>query len=181
MEEKTKFCKHCGEKIPEDAIYDRNLTEHWINGEDGEKLNLGEHELGEYKPGDMVTCFVCGSEISFWTDGGADVCNYDERYNLIRSTSYFSDGSLIFDYVMEYRYNEKNAISYEATYQNGRLYEETEYLENEIIKNFYEEDGYCLRIHTSRKYPHSGESHCREIPCGFDRCHFLPSGRAIRL
>ena len=37
--------------------------------------------------------------------------------------------------------DEKNAISYEATYQNGRLYEETEYLENEIIKNFYEEDG----------------------------------------
>ena len=49
------------EKIPEDAIYDRNLTEHWINGEDGEKLNLGEHELGEYKPGDMVTCSVCQS------------------------------------------------------------------------------------------------------------------------
>ncbi len=124
------------EEIPEDAIWDRNPGEHWINGENGEKLHIGEHELDEEN-----FCTVCKSFVEYQTDGSTDVCNYDEKYNLTRSTSFDSEGNILFDYVMEYKYNEKNAISYEATYQNGRLYEETEYLEDEIIKNFYEEDG----------------------------------------
>lgn len=125
----------------EDPVYDRNLTEHWINGENGEKLNLGEHELGEYSPGDMVTCSVCKSEIAFWMDGGADICNFDEKGNPIRSSTYFPDGSVSFDYVMEYRYGENDEIIYCATYQNGRLYETYENIEGTVQKEYFEEDG----------------------------------------
>ena len=140
------------EKIPEDAIYDRNLTEHWINGEDGEKLNLGEHELGEYKPGDMVTCSVCQSEIAFAFDGGAEINNFNEKGNQIRCTGYSKDGSVAYDYVTEYRYGENDEIIYCATYQNGRLYETYENIDGTIQEEYFEESGYHTLSITYKGY-----------------------------
>lgn len=122
--------------VPEDAVWDRNPVEHWINSENGEKLHISEHEFDE-----EGFCTVCKSFVECWTDGGADVCNYDEKYNLTRSTSFDEEGNILFDYVMEYRYDKNDEIIYCATYQNGRLYETYENIEGTVQKEYFEEDG----------------------------------------
>ena len=128
--------------IPEDAVWERDPNEHWISGESGEKTNVGKHEFDEES-----FCAVCKSFVEFWTDGGADICNYDEKYNLTRSTSYDHEGNVLFDYVMEYEYNEKGALSYSATYQNGMLYETYELTDNDVRQCFYNGDGsYSVEI-----------------------------------
>ena len=122
--------------VPKDAIWDRNPDEHWINSKKGEKLHVAGHEFDE-----EGFCTVCKSFVEYWTDGGADVCNYDEKYNLTRSTSFDEEGNIFFDYVMEYRYGKNDEIIYCATYQNGRLYETYENIEGTVQKEYFEEDG----------------------------------------
>ena len=109
-------------EIPENATWDRNLTEHWINGEEGEKLHISEHELDE-----INACSVCGSEIIDWGDGFFDVYNYDDQGNLARQSSYGSDGECIDDYENEFEYDESGNIINLKVYQNGFLCGESEF------------------------------------------------------
>ena len=134
-------------KVKEDAVYDRNPDEHWINSKKGEKLHVAEHEFDE-----EGFCTVCKSFVEYWTDGGADVCNYDEKYNLTRSTSFDEEENILFDYVMEYRYGENDEIIYCATYQNGRLYETYENIDGTIQEEYFEESGYHTLSITYKGY-----------------------------
>ena len=120
----------------ENAVYDRNTTEHWINGKDGEKLNAEEHRLDENN-----FCSVCKSEIVFAFDGSAEINNFDEKGNQIRFTGYSKDGSVTYDYTTEYRYGENDEIIYYAAYQDGRLYETYENIGGTIQEEYFEEDG----------------------------------------
>ena len=109
-------------EVPEDATWDRNFSEHWINGENGEKLNVGEHELDE-----IWLCSVCGSEIIDWGDGFFDVYNYDDQGNLERHSSYSSDGECIDDYQNIFEYDESGNVIYLKVYQNGSICGESEF------------------------------------------------------
>ena len=120
----------------ENAVYDRNTTEHWINGKNGKKLNTEEHRLDENN-----FCSVCQSEIAFAFDGGAEINNFDEKGNQIRFTGYSKDGSVTYDYTTEYRYGENDEIVYSATYQDGRLYETYENIGGTIQEEYFEKDG----------------------------------------
>ncbi len=109
------------EEIPEEN-WDRDAFEHWQNGENGEKLNTAEHEIGE----DWV-CAVCKSEIIDWSDGSYDVMNYDENHNILRQSTYASDGTVT-EFTTEYVYDENGNIISSKGYENGVLYTEDEYM-----------------------------------------------------
>ena len=53
----------CSAKELENILWERNSTEHWINGKNGEKLNVGEHELDEESFCDAAG--VCGAFLRF--------------------------------------------------------------------------------------------------------------------
>lgn len=108
--------------VSAEGTWDRDLNEHWKNGENGEKLEAATHELDE-----MSVCTVCGSTIVEWGDGSADVYNYDADYNLLRNTSYDAVGNVTSEYLKEVIYDENgNAVS-AKTYLDGVLIEEAEY------------------------------------------------------
>ena len=112
------------ENFPEETSqekWDRDPFEHWQNGENGEKLNAAEHEMGE----DFL-CKICGCRVTDWGDGTFNVDNYDENFNVIRSTAYDSDGSFD-DYTYEYGYDEDGNIISAKEYENGKLFAEYEY------------------------------------------------------
>ena len=102
--------------------WDRDINEHWITDEDGEKLNLGEHELDE-----IGICAVCKSEIIDFGDGFIEIYNYDEQGNLSRLSSYTSDNQCIDDCENIFEYDENGNVVHLEVYQNGFLCGESEF------------------------------------------------------
>ena len=78
----------CIAEEPENSVWERNPTEHWINGKNGEKLNVGEHELDEES-----FCEICGCEIFDHGNGVITVSNYDEKGNPVRVTNFAFGGN----------------------------------------------------------------------------------------
>lgn len=131
----------CGHTHTAAEGWDRNSKEHWKVCECGEKMELGAHELN-----DENVCSVCGSEV--WDyDGSADVYNYDENGNMLRSTSCDAEGNVESDTVWEYTYDEDGNMQQVKIYNNGVLTEEEFYAageEGEFYKEsimMYHEDG----------------------------------------
>ena len=128
------------EEIPEESVkWDRNLTEHWVNGENGEKENLGEHKLDE-----IGICDVCGSEIIDFGDGFLEIYNYDEQGNLARLSAYSSDGQCIDDSENVFEYDESGNIIHLKVYQNGFFCGESEFS--------YSSEGWTYESRTTTYY-----------------------------
>ncbi|MBR3962604.1 MAG: hypothetical protein IKK14_03660 [Oscillospiraceae bacterium] len=135
----------CSAKEPENILWERNPSEHWINGKNGEKLNVGEHELDEES-----FCKICGCEIVYQVDGVITVSNYDEKGNPVRVTNFAFQGKSFDDYITEYKYDENGGILYSETFENGRLCETFEKTGETVQKDYYYIDG---SHHLSITYP----------------------------
>ena len=135
----------CIAEEPENAVWERNPTEHWINGKNGEKLNVGEHELDEES-----FCEICGCEIFDHGNGVITVSNYDEKGNPVRVTNFAFGGNSFDDYISEYKYDENGEVLYSETFENGRLCETFEKNGETVQKDYYYIDG---SHHLSISYP----------------------------
>lgn len=71
-----------GAVIPEE-IWDSDPFEHWQNGENGEKLNLGAHETGN-----EPVCTICGCIINDLGGGNYSINGYDKEGNMISFKEY---------------------------------------------------------------------------------------------
>lgn len=74
----------------------RDGTQHWQLSDSGEKLNAAGHTLN----GTNI-CTVCGSEVWQYEDT-TEVNDYSEEGDLLRASSYDSDGAMICDLFYEY-------------------------------------------------------------------------------
>lgn len=104
--------------------WERDAKEHWHVLENGEKADAEAHVMQD------VFCEVCGSEIWVFDDGWADVNNYDEYGELVRSTSYDDTGAVRYDCVFAYGYDEMGNMLWEKQYEDGRCAAETAYAVN---------------------------------------------------
>ncbi|MBR3952667.1 MAG: hypothetical protein IKJ82_03530 [Oscillospiraceae bacterium] len=77
-----------GTVIPE-VIWDYDPFEHWQNGENGEKLNAAEHEMGE----DFL-CKICSCRINDLGGGSYSINGYDENGNTVSFKEY-QNGNLL--------------------------------------------------------------------------------------
>ena len=109
------------EEISETPIWEADAFEHWQNGENGEKLNIGEHEPG----GDYI-CTVCKSKVFNWGDR-ITVTSFDEYQSPIRATVYGTDGTVLSERTYEYGYGKDGYYTYSKTFENGKLVLEYEY------------------------------------------------------
>ena len=105
------------EHEPEQKTYGRDAREHWVIGENEERLEISAHELDEQK-----ICTVCKSKIDKFPDGSCDVYDYDEHGNIIRGTMYDIDGSVINETFIEYTYDEHGNIILEKGWANPDYY-----------------------------------------------------------
>lgn len=94
-------CEEVADATLPTFAWERNGTEHWRQLPSGEKADLGAHNIVE------TICTVCGSEIYLFDDGSADVSDYNEHEDLIRYTSFDSDGNVSNAIVYTYEYDEE--------------------------------------------------------------------------
>ena len=111
--------------------WQRDAKEHWRVLESGEKTDVGAHEV----PEDEIACSVCGSEIWIFEDGCADVSNYNEYYELVWATSYEADGSIAYENVFAYEYDEAGNKLWEKQFDGTVLVAHTVYALNENGEN----------------------------------------------
>lgn len=132
-------------------IWERNATEHWRLCECGEKLESGTHQLQN------DVCTLCGSEI--WDTGDEiHIYNYDEMGSTIHSSSYNTQGELLYDQVFNYEYSANGLILRESVWENGFCIQETEYDENGnvTISRSYEE-GIGLSLESRYEYTQNAD------------------------
>ncbi len=137
--------------------WQRDVRNHWQVTEDGEITSLSAHTLD-----DFLICTVCGSEIIDWGDGSADINNYDEFGNLLRYTSFDTEGMITYEAVHAYEYNEDGMVLLDREFIDGILYgeavctvtEDGEHLpvtqtawndDGTTSVNYYDEHGNCVR------------------------------------
>ncbi len=123
---------------PEENLpWNRNIEEHWKVGENGEKLETSAHELGEDK-----ICHVCKSFVAVYSEGSAEIIDFDEHSNPVHRTIYNSNGAVRLETFTEYEYDEYGNAIFEKTYPN------TEYTKTDrdisihsyTVKNEYDKD-----------------------------------------
>ena len=121
--------------------WDRDINEHWVNGEEGEKLKVAEHTLDE-----NGVCTVCGAEINSYGEGSAEIYDYlDEEGNYPTRMTVYENGEVVIDAIAEYEFDEEGKLLHNAVYVDGKIYEE--YYPQEYTSIFYEEDGsYAKKI-----------------------------------
>lgn len=125
--------------------WDRDAKEHWHVAENGEKADAAPHVMQD------VFCEVCGSEIWLFDDGYADVSNYDEYGELVRSTSYDEQGVVNYDCAYAYGYDENGNKLWEKQYEQGVFVAEAVYALNAEGENWpvwsasYYDDGTSAR------------------------------------
>lgn len=131
----------CGHTHTATGDWDRDAKEHWQLCECSEKMEVAAHELD-----DESVCSVCGSEVWDYGDS-ADVYNYDENGNMLRSTSFDAEGSVVSETIWEYTYDEDGNMQQVKIYTDGVLTEEEFYAageDGEFYKEsimMYHEDG----------------------------------------
>ena len=92
----------------EEKIYDRDAREHWVLGENGEKLEIAAHELDTND-----ICTICKCQVEKYADGHSYVYNYDEHGNILRGTAYDINGTVKEESFYEYGYDEHGNIIFE--------------------------------------------------------------------
>lgn len=125
--------------------WDRDAKEHWHVLENGEKADAAPHVMQD------VFCEVCGSEIWMFDDGYADVSNYNDYGELVRTTSYDETGEVNYDCAYAYGYDENGVKLWEKQYEHGVFVSETVYALNAEGENWpvwsasYYDDGTSAR------------------------------------
>ena len=128
--------------VYENAKWERNPKEHWITGENGEILELGEHTNNNF-------CTVCGCEIMDWGDC-VIVSVKNEWRDVVSSTAFGTDGSILSELTTEYEYDADGYYTYSKTYENGILTSEYEYtlapdgFNYPVKETLYFEDGFMV-------------------------------------
>lgn len=113
----------CGkEPASENREWDRNAKEHWQYDENGEKINVGEHEFD-----DQNNCAVCKSGFVDLGDGCAYMVDYDEEFRMLRETYFNADGEIDKDVTYEYGFDEEGNMISLLTYVNGEISVEGEF------------------------------------------------------
>ncbi|MBR3935351.1 MAG: hypothetical protein IKJ57_02240 [Oscillospiraceae bacterium] len=97
----------------ENLPWERNATEHWKTGKNGEKLEVGEHKRGK----DRI-CPDCQSQVYNNSDGSADVIDYNEHGHIVRATFYNPDGTVKNEALYEHEYDEYGNLLFEKAYPN---------------------------------------------------------------
>lgn len=137
----------CGKHkhTPGDA-WERDAVNHWQLCECGETLNPEPHQT------ENDLCTVCGSRI-LAQEEETSVCNYDELGNLIRSSVYDEQGSLLYDRVYAYEYSSEGRILRESIWENDFCIQEAEYDENGNLTLFRShEEGIGLTVEGRYEY-----------------------------
>lgn len=143
----------CGAEETEEAFaeelpvfeWERDAKEHWHVLESGERADVEAHAMED------ILCTVCRSEIWTFDDGSADISNYNEYEDLIRSTYYDENGMVSYDCAFDYGYDENGVKLWEKQFANGRFVGETVYAVNAegenhpVWTNAYYDDGTSAR------------------------------------
>lgn len=125
--------------------WDRDAAEHWRVREDGERTDVAAHVLT------VDTCEICGSTVFTDDEGWAEVSNENEHGDLIRSTSYNPEGTVLYDCRIAYGYDENGNMVWERDFDGDTLLSEATYstdadgLHRLIATVSYGEDGYITR------------------------------------
>jgi YD repeat-containing protein len=101
--------------------WERDEKNHWRVLESGEKAEEAAHTMED------VLCTVCGTEIWLFEDGCADLNNYNEQYDLLRSTSFDENGAVVYDNAFAYGYDEQGCKLWEKQYESKKLVAQTVY------------------------------------------------------
>ena len=137
--------------------WERNPAGHWRMLENGERADLDIHKFD-----DSLCCTVCGAEVWVYDDLSGEVYNYDAFGNMIRQTSYASDGTITYDSVRALTYDENGNLTHALEFIDGVLFGESTFAispDGEIIPvtehawyddgtwalNEYDEYGNCIR------------------------------------
>ena len=154
-------CAKGSTNLASEPKWERNTEEHWKIDENGNKTELGKHELGNNN-----ICAVCGSFIISTEDGYSSINNYDENGNMTSCTVVDPDGT-VYEYIYEYPENSESFFC--KTYKNGELFMEDEYPVdsngNQISISYvmYSEDGSKIEAEcneygeTAKAYEYSPE------------------------
>ena len=105
------------EPTPPVFEWERNAAGHWHVLESGEKADVSAHT-----PGDDLICTVCRSEVWAFDDGAADVYDYDEHGNIVRYSSFDSEGTLTHEQSTSYTYDENGQLLSSLEFVNGVLF-----------------------------------------------------------
>lgn len=125
--------------------WERDAKEHWRVLDNGEKADAAAHVMQD------VFCEVCESEIWLFDDGYADVSNYNDYGELVRSTAYDETGEVAYDCVFAYGYDENGVKLWEKQYEQGWFVSEAVYALNAEGENWpvwsaaYYDDGTSAR------------------------------------
>lgn len=137
--------------------WERNPGGHWRMLENGERADLGGHQFG-----DDLLCTICGAEVWVYDDLSGEVYDYDAYGNLVRQTSYASDGAITYESVQALTYDEDGHLIHALEFIDGVLFGESTFTlspEGEVVPvsqyawyddgtwalNEFDEYGNCIR------------------------------------
>lgn len=159
----TGVCAASRDDAPAYPVFDweRDARSHWQLQADGSKTDAQAHDLDE----ESMLCTVCGTEVWLFDDGSAELTNYNEQGETVRSTSYDENGEVTSSVVFIYEYDEVGNKTREYQFENGvyvaqsvyalneegenqPLWSESYYDDNTWARNEYDAHGNCIKAYT---------------------------------
>ena len=141
--------------------WERNAHSHWQLQADGSQTAAQKHDIDE----ETMICVVCGTEVWMFDDGSADLTNYNEQGETVRSTSYDENGEITSSVAFIYEYDEDGNKTREYQFENDLyvaqtvyalneegenhpLWSESYYDDNTWARNEYDNYGNCIKAYT---------------------------------
>ena len=159
----TGVCAASRDDAPAYPVFDweRDARSHWQLQADGSKTDAQVHDLDE----ESMLCTVCGTEVWLFDDGSAELTNYNEQGETVRSTSCDENGEATSSVVFIYEYDEVGNKTREYQFENGvyvaqtvyalneegenqPLWSESYYDDNTWARNEYDAHGNCIKAYT---------------------------------
>ena len=141
--------------------WERDAHSHWQLQVDGTQTEAQAHDIDE----ETMICVVCGTEVWLFDDGSADLTNYNEQGETVRSTSYDENGEITSSVAFIYEYDEDGNKTREYQFENDLYVAQTVYALNEEgendprwsesyyddntwARNEYDNYGNCIKAYT---------------------------------
>lgn len=159
----TGVCAASRDDAPAYPVFDweRDARSHWQLQVDGTQTEAQAHDIDE----ETMICVVCGTEVWLFDDGSAELTNYNEQGETVRSTSYDENGEVTSSVVFIYEYDEVGNKTREYQFENGvyvaqsvyalneegenqPLWSESYYDDNTWARNEYDAHGNCIKAYT---------------------------------
>lgn len=159
----TGVCAASRDDAPAYPVFDweRDARSHWQLQADGSRTDAQAHDLDE----ESMLCTVCGTEVWLFDDGSAELTNYNEQGETVRSTSCDENGEATSSVVFIYEYDEVGNKTREYQFENGvyvaqsvyalneegenqPLWSESYYDDNTWARNEYDAHGNCIKAYT---------------------------------